>query len=83
MNKLQLIRENLKRNIGSEIVIKSNRGRKQKSVTKGVLEQTYQSIFVVRTKHDLNDKILSFTYADVFTKNIEIIFNDVKKVSNQ
>lgn len=83
MNKLELIKENLERKVGDEIVIKFNKGRRQKCITKGVLEKTYQSIFVVRINQSVNDKILSFTYADVFTKNIEVMFNDVKKVSNQ
>ncbi len=83
MNELELIRENLERNIGSEIAVKFNRGRKQKCVTKGVLEKTYQSIFVVKINQDNKVKVLSFTYADVFTKTIELLFNDVKKVSNQ
>ena len=82
MNKLELIKESLERNVGNEIVIKFNKGRRQKCITKGVLEKTYQCIFVVRINQEINDKILSFTYADVFTKNIEIMFTDVKKVSN-
>ena len=83
MNKLELIKECLERNVGNEIFIKFNKGRRQKCVAKGILEKTYQSIFVVRINQSVNDKVLSFTYADVFTKNIEVMFNEAKKVSNQ
>lgn len=83
MNKLELIRKNLERNIGRNIAIKFNRGRQHKCVANGFLENTYQSIFVVRLTDNVKDKVMSFTYADVFTKNIDIIFENEKKVSNQ
>lgn len=83
MNRLELIKESLERNVGNEIFIKFNKGRRQKCIAKGILEKTYQSIFVVRIKQNINEKVLSFTYADVFTKNIEVMFSETKKVSNQ
>ena len=82
MNNLEVIKRNLERNIGNKITIKYNRGRKKKDFVTGILENTYQSIFVVRFLGDYN-KIVSFTYTDIFTKNIELEFDNAKKVSNE
>ncbi len=79
MNELLTIKKNLEENIGKEIHLRFNRGRRKDDTTKGVLEKTYQSIFVIR----LADKIISFSYADLLTKSIEIVFDETKKVSNE
>lgn len=75
-NTLAIIRQDLDKYIGKEITLKANRGRKKSIERKGILEKTYPAHFLVRLDDDYFNRRLSFSYADVLTKTVEITFGD-------
>ncbi|QRN85219.1 Veg family protein [Clostridia bacterium] len=68
------IRDNLKDNIGSEVVIRANTGRKRIVEKSGIIEQTYPNVFVVLldASRDEAGRRMSFSYIDVLTKTVEL-----------
>ena len=72
--KLECIRESLEREIGNKVRVTTKEGRKKIVVRRGIIEQTYPSLFVVRfeNRSDSEDCRTSFSYIDVLTHNIEL-----------
>jgi len=71
-NTLATIKQDLDQFIGKEITLKANRGRKKSIERTGVLEKTYPSHFLVRLDDNYFNRKLSFSYADILTKTVEI-----------
>lgn len=72
------IKENLKDHVGDSLVVVAQVGRKKVTRRRGVLQNTFPAVFVVKLDQDEN-KIarVSYSYTDVLTKNIELQFDDV------
>lgn len=75
-NTLATIKQDLDKFIGREITLKANRGRKKSIERTGVLEKTYPSHFLVRLDENYFNRKMSFSYADILTKTVEITFGD-------
>ncbi|HSV31176.1 MAG TPA: Veg family protein [Atribacteraceae bacterium] len=58
--------------IGKEVVVEVNRGRKKTVVRKGVVEMTYPFFFTLKMDLDGSCQRVSFNYADILTKTIEL-----------
>ena len=71
---LRKVRLSVDRNIGSKVKIRANRGRHKIDVTEGVISKTYPSIFLieVENKLDASTQIISFSYTDVLTKDVQM-----------
>ncbi|KRL86057.1 hypothetical protein FC50_GL001467 [Lacticaseibacillus pantheris DSM 15945 = JCM 12539 = NBRC 106106] len=53
-------------------------GRKKVTRRNGILRETFPAIFVVELNQEENDfERVSYSYADLLTKSIEISFDDV------
>lgn len=79
-NDLVKIKADLADNIGSKVRLTAKKGRKQIVTREGVIEGTYPSIFIVKldTPDDFlaNERRVSYSYADVLTKSVELIICD-------
>lgn len=75
-NTLAVIKQDLDKYIGREITLKANRGRKKSIERTGVLEKTYPSHFLVRLDESYFNRKMSFSYADILTKTVEITFGE-------
>lgn len=73
-NTLATIKQDLEQFIGREVTLKANRGRKKSIERTGVLEQTYPSHFLIRLDENYYNRKMSFSYADILTKTVEITF---------
>ena len=73
---LNRVRQSIKNQIGSKIKISANRGRHKFVTAKGVITQTYPSLFLVDLENadgnDLN-KTVSFSYQDVITRDVRMM----------
>jgi uncharacterized protein Veg len=69
---LDRIREDLDVFVGKPIRIKANRGRKRIFEVEGILEQTYPKVFVVSFKERQVERRISYSYADLLTKAVEL-----------
>lgn len=67
---ISLIKEELERNIGRDVIIKYNLGRNKIEKYHAKIKELYNYIFVVEIKK--NNELKSFTYSDVITSTIKI-----------
>lgn len=76
MNSIQQIKLDLESCIGKRVKLKANRGRKKVVEAEGVIENTYPKIFVIKLDPSNSVKRLSYTYADVLTRTVEVTVDD-------
>ncbi len=73
---LDKIKSDLKDNIGSKIRFASKKGRKRRVVRNGIIESTYDRVFVIKVdninEEETSERRVSYTYADILTKNVEL-----------
>lgn len=74
-SELSEIKTYLEDRVGEEISVTVQMGRKKKKERKGVLKETYRSVFIVDLNQDENDfDRISYSYRDVLTNTIELEF---------
>lgn len=72
---LASIKKDLECRIGSQITLVAQTGRKRQTERKGILTETYPSVFVVDLDPDENSfERVSYSYSDVLTRTVEIEF---------
>ncbi len=76
VNNLQQIRLDLESCIGKRVKLRANRGRKKIVEAEGVIENTYPKLFVVKLDDSHSIERLSYTYADVLTRTVEVTVDD-------
>lgn len=72
---MRAVRDTVHENIGKKVQIRANKGRNKVDVTEGIISETYPSVFVIKVKDAYSDASLtkSFMYADVLTKEVELV----------
>ena len=79
---IERVKTLLTENIGERIKLTAKKGRKRVIVRQGVIHATYPSIFIVIldsiSEFADTGRTISFSYADILTKSIEIIVTDTK-----
>ncbi|WP_262315595.1 Veg family protein [Lacticaseibacillus parakribbianus] len=79
---LASIKQQLDKKIGENLTVVAQAGRKKVTRRKGTLKETYPAIFVVDLDQDENSfERVSYSYADLLTKSIQIKFDDEEKAS--
>ncbi|MBU5590284.1 Veg family protein [Clostridium sp. MSJ-4] len=76
MEKLQTlatIRKDIEKHVGQKVTLKANGGRRKVLINKGVIEETYPSIFVIRLEND-TQRTVTYSYSDVLTKTVQLVF---------
>ncbi len=76
VNSLQQIKLDLESCVGKRVKLRANRGRKKIVEAEGVIESTYPKIFVVKLDESHSLERLSYTYADVLTRTVEVMVDD-------
>ena len=72
---LATIKQDLEDRIGSKIMLDAQTGRKRQTERRGILTETYPSVFVVDLDPEENSfERVSYSYSDVLTKTVEIEF---------
>ena len=69
------VRESIKEQCGSEVVIRLDRGRTKVDIEHGVIKAAYPSVFTVLIDPEDENRpsqLLSFSYTDVITKDIRM-----------
>lgn len=72
---LEAIRERLDSHLGEKVKVRASEGRRRVFEREGVLEKTYNSIFVIRFE-DEESRHMSWSYIDVLTDTVEIRFDE-------
>ncbi len=73
---LDKIKSDLRDNIGSKIRFASKKGRKRRTVRNGIIESTYDRVFVIKVdninEEETSERRVAYTYADILTRNVEL-----------
>ena len=81
---IERVKDLLSKNIGMRIKLSAKKGRKRVIVRHGIIKETYPSIFVVLldsiSEFATSERTVSFSYADLLTKSIEITLIDTKQM---
>jgi len=83
VNTIQQIRLDLESQVGKRVKLRANRGRRRIVEAEGVIESTYPKIFVVKLDKSYSIRRLSYTYADVLTKTVELTLDDCSGVGTE
>ncbi len=74
---MKLIRNELESQIGKQVYLKADRGRKRFITRKGTLDAVYPSLFVVDLEFDDSpNRKMTFTYSDILTKTVQLMIVD-------
>lgn len=77
LTSMQIIRNELEDQIGKQVYLKADRGRKRYITRKGILNAVYPSIFVVELEFDDSpSRMMTFTYSDILTNTVELMIVD-------
>ncbi len=81
---IERVKDLLSKNIGMRIKLSAKKGRKRVIVRHGIIKETYPSIFIVLldsiSEFATSERTVSFSYADLLTKSIEITLVDTKQM---
>lgn len=69
---IEKIKDNIDSKLGDNVKIVYNGSRNRREEYSGVITETYNYIFIVKTG---GDEVKSFSYRDVLTNTIEIFFD--------
>ncbi|WP_017413552.1 MULTISPECIES: Veg family protein [Clostridium] len=72
-NVLTSIKNDIESHVGEKVTLKANGGRRKIIVNDGVLEKTYDSIFVIRLEN-ATQRTVTYSYSDVLTKTVQLVF---------
>ena len=72
---IKRVRASVLEQLGSKVMIQLDRGRNRVNIQKGVIQGAYPSVFTILVD-DENEKnppqLLSFSYADVLTRDVRM-----------
>lgn len=72
------IKDSIEQNIGREIQLTQQTGRKRIMKRKGVLSETFPAVFVVELDQEENKfERMCYSYTDILTETVEIEFVDL------
>lgn len=70
---LNQIRKIVEDNLGKEVILKANKGRKKIVTKKGILTNAYPSVFTVQIENEYESvRTVSYSYTDVLTSTVEL-----------
>ena len=73
---LETIKTNLDQHLGENLTVVAQAGRKKVIRRRGTLSETFHSVFVVNLDQNENSfERVSYSYADLLTKSIDITFD--------
>lgn len=74
-NKLSDIKSSIRENLGRQVVVTANVGRKKTKKRQGTITQSYPSVFTVTLENaKASFDVVSYSYTDILTDSIEIEF---------
>lgn len=74
------IKSSLDSKLGEALTLKANGGRKKTIERCGILAETYPSVFIVELNQDENNfERVSYSYTDILTDTVELVFTEDNK----
>ena len=68
------IKKQVQANIGKEVILKADMGRKRIKTKTGVIMDAFPSVFTVKVNNDFDvERTVSYSYSDILTSTVELI----------
>lgn len=72
------IKEYINDRIGEEVSLVTDRGKRRMKTRVGIVKNTFRNIFTVEISEGYDSsRIISFSYSDVLTKEVEFIVSEI------
>ena len=73
---VQDIRDEVRSNVGKEVILKADMGRKRIITKTGVIVNAFPSVFTVKVNNDFDvERTVSYTYSDILTSTVKLVAN--------
>lgn len=67
------IRTAVEKNVGKEVTLKADKGRKRIVTKNGVILDAFPSVFTIKVNNDFNtQRTVSYSYSDVLTSTVKL-----------
>lgn len=68
------IRQEVQSNIGKEVILKADMGRKRIKTKTGVILDAFPSVFTVKVNNDFDvERTVSYSYSDILTSTVKLL----------
>ncbi len=72
---IEQIRGNLNEHLGKKVIIKYNLGRNKYEKYHAKIKELYKNVFIVELiESKIKNEVKSFSYSDIITKTIKIVY---------
>ena len=73
---VQDIRDEVRSNVGKEVILGADMGRKRIKTKTGVIVNAFPSVFTVKVNNDFDvERTVSYTYSDILTSTVKLVAN--------
>ncbi|MBP5305241.1 MAG: Veg family protein [Lachnospiraceae bacterium] len=72
MADLSDVRKAVFRHRGSKVVVRANKGRHKYDVNEGIIKEVYPYIFMLEIKDNDENKMISYSYSDLLTNDVQM-----------
>ena len=71
------IRSEVKKNVGKEVTLKADNGRKRIVTKSGIILDAFPSVFTIKVNNDFDaERTVSYSYSDVLTSTVKLQINN-------
>ena len=71
INDLNMIRSQVRSNIGKDVIVEADKGRNKIVTNKGTISQVFPSLFTITNEYD-SERTISYTYSDILTSTVKL-----------
>ncbi|MDU2218906.1 Veg family protein [Finegoldia magna] len=73
INDLNMIRSQVRSNIGKDVIVEADKGRNEIVTNKGTISQVFPSLFTIKITNEYDsERTISYTYSDILTSTVKL-----------
>lgn len=73
INDLNMIRSQVRSNIGKDVIVEADKGRNKIVINKGTISQVFPSLFTIKITNEYDsERTISYTYSDILTSTVKL-----------
>ena len=73
INDLNMIRSQVRSNIGKDVIVEADKGRNKIVINKGTISQVFPSLFTIKITNEYDsERTISYTYSDILPSTVKL-----------
>ena len=73
INDLNMVRSQVRSNIGKDVIVEADKGRNKIVINKGTISQVFPSLFTIKITNEYDsERTISYTYSDILTSTVKL-----------